>query len=418
MSFNLSRKSKTFISVICCSLLLAINVFASKIEIKSLQVFAGDEAGFPIISLSGSTPGRINIAFDVASSEYPFLSIYFRYCDAHWNPTTNNFLMNRGNEFVQSLSLSYLPTSVTEAQYHFSDYFPNDRDAVSFPFSGKWMFFVTSGYDTSIIYAKGRFIVAEDLLGLQVKTESEIKTNGNFVPYDLAKTMNIYVSFDLPMELFPQNIKHAEIIDNFKTNFPIIVSRDKAINESYYTWDGNRKFTYVAKNIIPGNEYRQVDVRNYNHFSSKKVKAQFDGLEQSRLYKKGKRDLNGGFKLTNYKDVFAEYLDITFSIRPPEPFSSDIYLAGAFNNWDINQNYKLKNSDGIYSISLLLKRGIYDYLYVTKENNKLNWVMLEGNFLETTNIYRVFIYYYDPSYGGYERIIGFTTIRINEHGKN
>ncbi|HSR17744.1 MAG TPA: hypothetical protein VLM39_06585, partial [Ignavibacteriaceae bacterium] len=57
----------------------------------------------------------------------------------------------------------------------------------------------------------------------------------------------------------------------------------------------------------------------------------------------------------------------------------------------------------------------YDYQYVAADavNNRIkneDWIVLEGNFLETENLYHIFIYYNDPNYGGYDRIIGYKVI--------
>ncbi|KKQ80893.1 MAG: hypothetical protein UT02_C0001G0001, partial [Parcubacteria group bacterium GW2011_GWC2_38_7] len=175
------------------------------------------------------------------------------------------------------------------------------------------------------------------------------------------------------------------------------------------------KFSFTARDIYPGNEYRQTDIRDINKFNSKDVSAQFAGFELSRFYKLGRRDLNGSYLLTNYKNDFATYLNVNFRIKPPEEFWGDIFLVGSFNNWQLSEQYKLEKNDGIFTKTIQLKRGIYDYQYVTGYiNNGLikeeNWIYLEGNFWETSNEYYVFLYYRDPNYGGYDRIIGFKKI--------
>ena len=62
-----------------------------------------------------------------------------------------------------------------------------------------------------------------------------------------------------------------------------------------------------------------------------------------------------------------------------------------------------------------LKRGVYDYQYVTGyvQDGKVegqNWTFLEGNDWGATNTYYVFVYYNDPNYGGYDRIIAYNKI--------
>jgi len=135
-------------------------------------------------------------------------------------------------------------------------------------------------------------------------------------------------------------------------------------------------------------------------------------MEYPRFDKFGRRDLNGGKVLTDYNNEYANYMNVTFSFRPYDNFYGSIYLTGAFNNWQVLPEYEMTNSGGYYTKTIELKRGVFDYQYVTADyiNNQIkyeNWIQLEGNFWETENVYYIFIYYQDPNYGGFDRIIGY-----------
>ena len=91
----------------------------------------------------------------------------------------------------------------------------------------------------------------------------------------------------------------------------------------------------------------------------------------SRFFKFGNNDFNGGSKLKNYKDDYAEYMDVKFELQPAV-FNNDknIYLVGAFTNWEIYEDFKLyEERPGYFSLFVNLKRGIYDYQYVTAFEN-------------------------------------------------
>jgi hypothetical protein len=168
----------------------------------------------------------------------------------------------------------------------------------------------------------------------------------------------------------------------------------------------------MIRDIKPGNEYRQTDLRNTNKFQSGNVKAQFDGIEYPRFDKFGRKDLNGGEELTNYNNDYADYLNVTFSFRPADNFYGNIYLTGAFNNWQVLPAYQMINDGGLYNKTIELKRGIFDYQYVIADfiNGEIknqDWVQLEGNFWETENVYHIFIFYQDPDFGGFDRIIAY-----------
>ena len=386
--------------------------FSEDVIIKSLRVYSSnDETLLPVIS-EGS---NITIEFDIESEFEPNLNIIFRFCDKDWNPTDNIFLTNLGKNTAYFLELKTLPTTVENAKYHFKDIFPGNYDDVEFPFSGKWMFYVTESNDSSIVYASGRFYVILNEIKLNVTLKREQLEDKVYSPADLAKAFNITAAFNIPDEMFPQFVDHLEIIENQKIYQPVIVDRNFNTNRRQFYWDGNRKFSFTARDIYPVKEYRQTDLRNINVFNSKDVKAQFDGIEYSRFFKEAKKDLNGGSILTNYNNEFATYLNVTFSVRPPEENSGNIFLTGVFNNWQLLPEYELANDYGLYIKTIELKRGAYDYQYVVADviNGVIkndDWLLLEGNTWETSNVYHVFLYYKDPNYGGYDRIIGYSKI--------
>ena len=139
----------------------------------------------------------------------------------------------------------------------------------------------------------------------------------------------------------------------------------------------------------------------------------------SRFFLNAGNDLNGNKIYIDFKDPYATYLILTFSIRPPEDVKGDIFLVGAFNNFRILPEYKLYNNDGIFSITIPLKRGIYDYQYVVADENNgeiinADWLILEGNTWNNKKVYDIFLYYDEPNFGGYERIIGYTRLPRDE----
>jgi len=343
------------------------------------------------------------------------MNIVFRYCDKNWIPYDNLFLINYGKNIEYDLDFEILPFTCEDARYRYKGLFPNDNDFVEFPFSGKWMFYITDVQDTSKVYASGKFYVVYNDVKMAVSLKKEMLEEKSYSPLEIGRIINLTSSFELPEELFPNFVDQVEIIQNRRISSPIIVDRTFNTNTRQYSWNADRRFSFTARDILPGNEYRQTDIRDINKFNSKDVGAQFYGFEMSRFYKFGKRDLNGSYMLTNYKNDYATYLNVNFRIKPPEEFLGDIFLVGSFNNWQPNEKYKLEKNGEIFAKTIQLKRGIYDYQFVTGylTNNSIkdeNWIYLEGNFWETSNEYHVFLYYKDPNYGGYDRIIGFKKI--------
>lgn len=385
----------------------------AQVKIKSLRYYPyGEEASLPVILSGTDIASGLVIEFDLDTKFIPDLDIVFRFCDRNWKPMNNVFLANNGQNISYNIDFSDLPSSVQYAHYHYKGIFPDQKGYVTFPYSGKYTFYVTDAMDTSVVYASGQFYVVFPQIDLNVELKKELLEDKTYYPLELGRVFNIKSKFTLPDKFFPANVSSMEIIENQKINGPYIVDRTFNTNTRQFYLDGNRDFSFMIRDIKPGNEYRQTDLRNTSKFPIGNVPAQFDGIEYPRFDKFGHKDLNGAELLTDFNNEYADYLNVTFSFRPADNFYGDIYLTGAFNNWQILPEYKMNNDGGLYNTTVELKRGIFDYQYVTADliNGQLknqDWIQLEGNFWETENVYYIFIYYQDPDFGGFDRIIAY-----------
>ncbi len=399
-------------------LIFTIQSLPQDIQVKSLKAYSGnDETSLPVIVQNGGSSLYLTIEFDVKSLSVPNMNIVFRFCDKDWKPYSNIFLQNQGKNIAYNLQFTQLPSTVLDANYHFLGSFPDSRGNVEFPFSGKWRYYLTDTQDTSIVYGNGKFYVVYQEVALSDSLRHEQLEDKIYFPSDLQKVFNITTLFNLPNNFYPSYVDEVEIIENHKIDYPYIIDRNFNTNTRQYYWDGNRSFKFIARDIRPGNEYRETDLRNTNIFPGKNVNAHRETIEYSRFYKQEHKDLNGGSIFTNYNDNFATYLNVTFTIRPPSE-EPGIFIVGAFNNWKLSPSYELTNNYGLYSITIPIKRGIYDYQYVVGDLNSgkidnADWYILEGNSWETSNIYNIFLYYRDPNYGGYDKIIGYKKIVSN-----
>jgi hypothetical protein len=402
---------KCFIFIFLSAFLVSISY--SQIKIKSLRYYPyGEETALPVIVFGNDNLSGLIIEFDLDTKFVPDLDIVFRFCDRNWKPMSNVFLSNYGQSVAYNIDFSNLPANIMNAAYHYKGAFPDQKGYVTFPYSGKYMFYITDAMDSSIVYASGQFYVVFPETELNTNLTNELLEDKTYFPLELGRIFNIKTQFNLPDKLFPGFVTSMEIVENRKIFNPYLVDRSFNTNTRQFYWDGNRAFTFMIRDIKPGNEYRQTDLRNTNKFPSGNVKAQFDGIEYPRFDKFGKRDLNGGEVLTNYNNEYADYLNVTFSFRPADNFYGDIFLTGSFNNWQVLPAYRMVNNRGLYNKTIELKRGIFDYQYVTADllNGEIknqDWIQLEGNFWETENVYHIFIFYQDPDFGSSDRIIAY-----------
>ncbi len=397
-----------------CLVLSNAALFAQDAIIKSLKIYtSNDQNSIPVLT---SAKDFLYIDFDVQAEYPPNFNIIFKFCDRNWNPTDNIFLLNQGQNTAFNLDFFTLPTTVEAAKYHYSNRFPDKLGYVSFPFSGKWKFFVVDSQDPSLIFAEGKFFVVKADQPIKVEVKKETLDDKIYYPPQLGIVNWIIAEANLKQDYFPFFVDELEIVQNHILNNPIVVPRNSTDQNRVFEWDGGSKLKFIAKDVRPGNEYREVNLNDINIFNSKNVKAQFDGLEYNRFFIQGKKDLNGSFTLKPPKDMYSTYLNVTFQIKPPEEVYGDIYLVGAFNDWNVSEKYKMNFNGNYYDLTIELKRGVYDYQYVVVNGDPKNpanqdWYILEGNDWATTDEYNIFLWYRDQEYGGYDRIIGYSKIQ-------
>lgn len=380
--------------------------------IKSLHYYAnGDITKLPILNLDSRD--KLTISFDIEADSEPVFNIVFKFCDADWQEYDNLLLEGIGEFTHHNVNAKRLPITTQGAEYYVSEKYPN-RD-IKFNNSGKWMFFITDPYDEDIVYDWGKFYVVENLINLKTdiinwRREGSISDNNA-----LDRILNFKTRFTLPDSLDSFRIDHIEIVKNFELEYPVLIYKDAFAKNKGFEWNGTDKFEFVSRDIEPGNEYRQINTKDKNKYEYPVTNAHFEGIDYSRFYEPGSKDFNGGYKLMNMNNEYSDYLITVFSFKPHEYIYDDIFIVGSFTNWEVLPWYKMRKEDDIYKISLELKRGIYDYQYVTgniegEEILNIDWRLFEGNFWDTENVYSIFLYYKSPEKGEYDKIIGFKQI--------
>lgn len=378
-----------------------------------MQVYSGnDQLSIPLVINSKGMKQNLTIEFDIAARYEPNLVIEFKFCDLNWVPTTNIFLLNQGQNTTQTLWFETITIPNSGASYHYKGSFPNND--ITFPFPGKWIFVIRDSQNKNRIYEQGAFYVLHNSIPLKTETTKEIFEGTARDKVELNRVLSMEVNFVLPDSLLPSNVVGVEIIENRKLFSPIQVGKINTGLRNFY-YDGGHNFTFNARDIFPGNGYRRLDLRDKGKYSFPETNAKFDGVELSNYYTRVAHDLVGGEMIANYKNTYSQYLKVKFRLRVPENINRKVFLVGAFTNWLVLPEYELKLNNGMLTLDVELKRGEYDYQYVlgdiiNDQVTNVDWYTLEGNFWETDNDYHIFVYYFTPDKGGYNRIIGYKKI--------
>ena len=170
-----------------------------------------------------------------------------------------------------------------------------------------------------------------------------------------------------------------------------------------------RHFNF-ENNFQAGNEFRFFDIRS-THYGGQNVEkttisdTQIDAylyFDKSRRTEPYSfiRDLNGGYVIENVEGgndfLESDYLTVHFFLNLGEQINEPIYLAGKFTDWRFEENNRMhfNKVSGVYMAKLLLKQGLYDFVYYLPESTS-NPFNLEGSHFETKNEYEIIVYFRD-----------------------
>ena len=399
------------------------------LEIKGLRTYSiKDEILPPIIiyndldenGIEDTSNDFIIIEFDVRSSLKPNLQIVFKLCDKYWKPVDNLFLTNFGKDRFYNLQYRVAPNGVKSYNYSFQQTFPDSRGQITFPFSGKYKYLITEFNNENKVYGEGYFIVVYQKFPVKASYSKEVIDDSLSDIMEFNRRDRITVNVEIPssFDVFRQN--EIEIVQNQKFFFSNILNFNKKSKYEFGRYLQQNVKQYIKRDLFPGNEYRQLDLTDFRKYPNEGLLTSFTGIDITRKFTYDGNDFNGGQKIYSNDDVYKEYLDYRFDLTLPFPADGDVYVVGSFNNWKIDEKYKMERSGNYYSLVVNLKRGIYDYQYVvvkethsSPKNLQIDWIEIEGNSWNTKNVYYIFVYYNNPDYGGWDEIVAFTEIKTN-----
>jgi len=373
--------------------------------IKTVKLDDGKiEKPSPVIELGHN----IYFSFDDLQGdekEYSYKIVRF---DENWEPTRLNeseYISGFASDIITDIEQS---TGTLQSYTHYSLVLPNENTRILL--SGNYMLQVLDE-DEEVLFSKA-FILYEKKInvGVQVKwpNKVEMKDRLQMIDFVLYKAnYNIMnESESLTVKIF-QNNDIGYSLDFHQPTF----------------YQGNQwVYHYPNESLFEGiNEFRRfdtTDLRGYNYGIAKK---ELNDLYDFYLYPGEFRyhylyyiDIDGSYILSSDQamdDVHteADYVNVHFSFDGVLENDEEIYVVGGFNDFYPTDDYKLKYNPETqkYEVSVLLKQGYYDYMFVTKNpQGEIDVTSIEGSFAQTENDYTVVVYYRPPG-GRYTKVIGF-----------
>jgi hypothetical protein len=396
--------------------------------VRGLTVYGMDnEESFPVIIRDSvdqdgkpvKSKRHITIQFDVLAAEPPNLKIRFFHCSRDWKPDQNLFVQDANHNTSFHLDYHTAPNGVVYYAYRYVNHFPDKDDAVRFDYSGNWIFKVLDNNEKTV-YGEGCFIVVDNIARTKIDIANEYSTEKES-PFNQMNKVNVIVK--LPDEIDGYYYTTVDIYQNRRLTHPYRIDandRDSyTVVEGYNT--GTR--TFSISNIQPGNEHRVLDITNVTRYPNNALVRRVEGADQQRILWRTGEDRNGTARLNIVSGRNSDYLEVLFRLDLTEKALESatrggrgIYVVGPFNDWEPEKQDRLESDATEKSMVVreLLRRGIYDYQYVTgiwdetsQHVTDQDWVVLEGNDWRTTNIYYACVYFNDQRFGGFDRIVGY-----------
>ncbi|HTR81858.1 MAG TPA: type IX secretion system plug protein domain-containing protein [Bacteroidota bacterium] len=390
---------------------------APTVSLLGLRIYASDDEYLPPVISVGQ---KVTIEFDISAEHPPNLQIVFAHATKDWKADNNVFLNQDYHTKSQQLQFTVAPNGVHHYDYHYKNDFPDDHGVVLFPYSGNYLFAILDEDMNDEVLGEGRFIVLENAVGISMRVDNAYYP-GKGAPYNQMNLITVKVDVPPDEEQLPANrinhlnVKCVDIIQNWKLYdaFRIDVDDDDPDTFVEQAYRPEKKFS--IRNVPPGNEYRRLDIGSPRLYPNEEKVRLREGADLSRFEWQGTIDANGAAKLRPFTGANSDYLDVEFRLELPSPSQKDIYLVGAFNQWQIRDDFKMEldPSKRMYSLHKWIRRGVYDYQYVTAsidsvtgEANDADWIALEGNDWRTINRYIAVVYYHDDRFGGFDRAVG------------
>ncbi len=393
------------------------NVYLDYIKSVKLSL-AGLATSYPIVDLGSSFQGRMLLSFDDMEGGYKRYTYRIVHCNMYWQPSTEmeeiEYLDGFNGQDIADYSYS---TNGYSDYTHYRLVLPN-RD-LKWTVSGNYLLIVYDD-DLEIPVLTRRFMVAEN----KVNIGYQILKPRNVRKMDTHQEFKVTISYKNFRISQPINELYVTVLQNGNWNTGKLNMRGEYERGEKLYFDQFDKISFPALK-----EFRNFDIRPLSYTTEFVTSIDRDEVESTVLLDLGEKrsnrnfldeiDANGFFILDNarYQDAFvsSEYCRVIFSLASVNPFDRDLYIVGAFNDWQAKEEYKL-TYDTIrqtYFGQSYFKQGYYDYLFALQnEDGTLDFQTIEGSWFETENDYQIIVYYRE--FGSfYDRILAVKNFNSN-----
>ncbi|MEX2190124.1 MAG: type IX secretion system plug protein domain-containing protein [Bacteroidota bacterium] len=379
--------------------------------LRGLRLFGQSIADLPITLLREEP---MTVEFDVRARQAPRLELRFYHCDRNWietpTPFVNDEMFNRSR---MEPPYAVSPAGVKGYDFEYSFRIPGYPAFDGFSFSGNYRLEIWDS-ERQTQLASARFFVAENLLRPEIRVEDR-RDPSTSAPHNQVHLVKVGFTVPPPdssgsMPYFSHDFTTVDVYKNREINRPHRISVDDDDPNTFVEGLALQQLEFRVENLVPGSEYRTLNIENVSQYPQHMELRSRAGADLNRFPWQRGLDQDGSSSIVR-GNRYADYLDFEFELLW-DAVSDSVFVVGDFNNWDPAKGGPMKFQNGRYTWKTSLRRGRYDYQFVVGGD----WVALEGNDWRTKNRYTALVYYRDPRFGGFDRIVG--VARIQSSGRH
>lgn len=375
----------------------------------------GNELSYPVLMLGGDN--TIAIDFDYMGNNIVDLEYTVVHCDNHGQPSDlqpseyiNGFVTNSVTDYWHSIN-----TTFDYVNYRIN--LPNDN--VELLQSGCYMVKIFKAGKPDSLVAQTMFMAFEQLVDINAEVRRPIAADYRNTHHELLLNVDV-AGIDV---INPTQEIEVVVIQNGCPYTAVSLTTPKHINGSQLVY-AQQSDLFVEAN----NEYRLLDLRFEKRSMINTNVVEFFApyyhvttpVDKPRAHQPyfSENDRNGHFMVyanrTTDHNRAADYVIAHLSLNTNQPiFDGDVYVVGAFNGWQLTPFNKMEYdfSEHQYRSQMVLKQGIYDYMYAVKNSytDEVEFSRFEGSHFETENQYQIMVFYRGNT-ADCQRLVGYVVL--------
>lgn len=402
-------------------LVFSNTIFAQEIEVKpprnigTVQVFnPSKNDNTPIIRLNSNE--TLLFLFDDLDAGYKRYNYKIEHRNADWSESgifQSEFLVGINNDYVRTYKNSF---NTYKRYTNYQIQFPN-RD-MNVKLGGNYLLKVYLNDENNPVFTK-RFAVYEGNVDVGMSFSRFVNPSVKDINQKIqtvvsSGSQNFTESPDGGKLFIMKNNNWNDHTTDLSPDFTR--TNQLTYNNVKWTFEGGAEYNWFdTKNLdVPG----LTTERNFRKDSVYHTVLRVDFPKYNLPYDDF-GDVNGNFYIRSnrYGNEYlaaseADYTWIYFALDAFEDQNGlyQPYVVGAFNNWEISDNSKLKfNKDSqLWENEYFLKQGYYNYQYVVvnTKTKRVEPSYVSGSFWQTENMYQG-LFYYRPWGGRYDILMGY-----------